>query len=251
MTRHTVSSITSDKPLICFIHIPRTAGTSFLQAVREEFGDRALFLKELNAKCEKVAALLRNTDDIDIVAGHQAYGLHQYLDRPIHYATLLRDPTERYLSEYTLRLNPTKWMPTATARGKRTPAVYFEEVAQDFVKRAKKLNSWKDRQARWLAGISAKDRILDPNEILSTSKSNLSTFRFIGITEHLEQSKDLFNRLFGTTLRLPSKRHKRSEVKITYDQLDSEIKNFIDSRTRLDREIYNLGLSLFRLQAQH
>lgn len=240
----------SHKPLICFIHIPRTAGTSFLQAIREQFGDRALFLKELNARCEKVAAKLKDAADIDIVAGHQAYGLHRYLDRPIHYATLLRNPTERYLSEYTLRLNPTKWMPTDTARGERTPTFYFEEVAQDFVKRAKKLNSWQDKQARWLAGISAKDRILDPHEILSTAKSNLSSFRFIGITEHLEKSKDLFNQLFGTKLHLPSKRHKRSEVKIIYDQLDSDLKNFIDSRTSLDREIYDLGLSLFSRQAQ-
>ncbi len=101
----------SNKPLICFIHIPRTAGTSFLQAIREEFGDRALFVKELNAKCENIAALVKNANDIDIVAGHQVYGLHRYLERRIHYATLLRNPTERYLSEYTLRLNPLKWIP--------------------------------------------------------------------------------------------------------------------------------------------
>ena len=234
------------KPLICFIHIPRTAGTSFLQAIREGFGDRALFVKELNGKCEKVAALVKKANDIDIVAGHQTYGLHRYLERPIHYATLLRDPIERYLSEYTLRLNPLKWIPTDTARGNRTPTSYFEGVAQEFVRRAKKLDSWSDKQASWLAGISAKDQSLDPQEVVSRAKSHLSDFRFVGITEHLEKSRELFNRLFGATLCLPQKQYKHSAIKIIYDQVDSELKEFINSRVRLDREIYELGFSIFK-----
>ena len=234
-------------PLICFVHIPRTAGTSFLEAIRKDFGSRALFVKELNAKVKTIAALVDQADEeIEIVAGHQTYGLHRHIERPVHYATLLRNPRERYLSEYALRLDPLKWIPSQTRLGQDSETSYFDAIGKDFIVRAKKLNSWSNKQASWLAGFAADEKKLNEHELILKAKSNLSTFKFVGITERLKESQDLFNLIFGTKLRLPDKRYKRSAINIRYDEIDSETRKFIDSRIALDQQVYELGITIFK-----
>src|SRR4051812_45298060 len=90
------------KPAI-FLHIPKTAGTTVMTILRQQYGSG------LHQVPADVAA--RGGHDLDtltperlakiqLLAGHVSYGIHELLpgDRP--YFTFLRDPVDQALSLY-------------------------------------------------------------------------------------------------------------------------------------------------------
>jgi hypothetical protein len=89
-----------------FIHIPKTAGSSFAERLREAYPKQDIIsvswsswfngvndvLLQLRPFGAKVSARL--------LAGHQPYGNHRYLSGSWTYITFMREPVERALSHY-------------------------------------------------------------------------------------------------------------------------------------------------------
>lgn len=98
-----------ETPILCFLHLPRTGGTTINRMLKYAFGDRAVFHADLIAEYggeARLAAALANDagiyDRALLVAGHYgaAHPLVLHAPRPVGIAAVLRQPLERIVSLY-------------------------------------------------------------------------------------------------------------------------------------------------------
>jgi len=96
-------------PILCFLHLPRTGGTTINRMLKYTFGDRAFFHADLVAEYggeAGLATVLANDNGIYsramLVTGHYgvAHPLVEYAPRPVGIAAVLRQPLERIVSLY-------------------------------------------------------------------------------------------------------------------------------------------------------
>jgi hypothetical protein len=96
-------------PILCFLHLPRTGGTTINRMLKYTFGDRAFFHADLVAEHGGevgLATVLANDNGIYsramLVTGHYgvAHPLVEYAPRPVGIAAVLRQPLERIVSLY-------------------------------------------------------------------------------------------------------------------------------------------------------
>jgi hypothetical protein len=112
--------------MICFIHIPKTAGTtfydivqknhhSFLKPKAEDFPDGYL-KNNIVSKCAvrlpggyltapKVTELILSLDEeyienINFIGGHIGFGIHEKVKNNVNYISFLREPRERLFSDF-------------------------------------------------------------------------------------------------------------------------------------------------------
>lgn len=104
------------EPLVLYLHIPKAGGTTlgefiYSQCKNEDAADEGLirngvfftpdgFFRESESMtaAQLKSILLRN--DLRAVMGHFAFGLHNFIERPYHYITTLREPVSRVISLY-------------------------------------------------------------------------------------------------------------------------------------------------------
>jgi hypothetical protein len=107
---------TRDQALLCFVHLPKTAGTAMTDLLHRNYGDGlrtftvagrkgvdglAKTIHSPDADVQSVVAEVRRAgESVRAVAGHIPYGLHAVLGRSIRYFAIVRDPLRRSLSQY-------------------------------------------------------------------------------------------------------------------------------------------------------
>jgi hypothetical protein len=107
--RENIASLSPETPILCFLHLPRTGGTTINRMLRYAFGDRAIFHADLVAKYGSeagLAAALARGQCVDrravLISGHYgvAHPLVLHSERPIGVAAVLRQPLQRITSLY-------------------------------------------------------------------------------------------------------------------------------------------------------
>ncbi|MFB9275651.1 hypothetical protein [Cohnella cellulosilytica] len=97
-------------PLLFFIHIPKTAGSSIHQILHRAYGAR-LGIYYDRSPAEWEMTLARPDHGLDCVFGHYWFGLHAHSARPYEYATMMRHPVEAILSYYFyIARQPSHWL---------------------------------------------------------------------------------------------------------------------------------------------
>jgi hypothetical protein len=91
-------------PLIFFMHIPKTAGTSLrvaIEAQSERLRSVCVYPDDQFITAARYLQLGPAAfDDIDLVFGHFPYGFHTISNRPCRYVTIVRDPFSMIKSYY-------------------------------------------------------------------------------------------------------------------------------------------------------
>jgi len=171
--------------VLFFSHIPKTAGTTLRAIISRQYprhlihtcpgGTQGieLFSKLLEQRREKVTVLHE----------HIPFGLHESLQVPVDYITMLREPVDRVISFYYF------------IRGKPGNDLYEKVVnmsLEDFADSG--LAQVVNQQTRFVSGLRNNSTV----EALKAAKSNLARhFTAFGLAEHFDESLLLFKRLFG------------------------------------------------------
>ncbi len=183
-------------PTLIFLHIPKCAGTSFRSLVEAEYRSREL-LYSYNGELdfsqpneEFLREFRRRRDDIRIVFGHLSFGVHEILGIAPHYATIVRDPIDRVISQYRhiMRDPSSPWHSVA----KRVTSIQ-EFVAGRFTEMTN------NHMVRILAGPPVASGFVgaDP-EMLDRAKSNIMRhFVIVGLRETMPGVVNEFSRRFS------------------------------------------------------
>ena len=177
----------SEAPLLVSLHLPKTAGTSFAEALRRAYGEgcrieyvdqpmqRARWRRRWDALARAVVAR-RGLASVSCVHGHFLPTKYRLAvgARPVRYVTWLRDPVERLASHYHYwRRDYAGDDPTQPLRNRMLDEDWtFERFALGAEMR--------DLYHEYLWGF-------DP-----------ARFDFIGITERYEQDLARFAQTFGS-----------------------------------------------------
>jgi competence ComEA-like helix-hairpin-helix protein len=238
-----------DEPILLFLHVPKTAGTTLSKLIytnemprlpKRELKRRAWRTElvaysadgiyhldggfETPVPPDDLAAVSELIDEptVRIVQGHFAFGLHSLFSRSATYVTLLRDPVERLLSLYSHYFG------------------YRGGLDGDVVRFASQPHVRND-QTRRLSGL---DPLAEPAAALAQAKRNLETrFTFVGVAELFDESVLLLGRMlrwkFVTYLRyLVNTRRPAAEA------VPSSVRDELDAANTLDRELYELARRL-------
>jgi len=235
--------------LYIFLHIPKTAGSTFAFHLKKNFTKNSLLhLSFENLHKNKVKNILKSlkADEkakIKVIYGHAAFfGIHEYFDREARYFTFFRDPVERAVSIYNHKrrlfddysnlnaLQKENLKNTLTVKGKAPEFEEWLERKFDTNRKNKHLSVYGFMQM-----LGFLERKVDKNSI----KKALRKFMFIGMTEHYnEDSLFLYQILninkFFLSRNISSKHY---EPKIT-----SKIRQKIYAKSRLDKLIYDMAL---------
>jgi hypothetical protein len=98
--------------IVAFAHIGKTGGTTLIHVLRRNFGLRAVDVRPLHASSEGVFSsadmktMLRTNPWVECISGHsvRCYSDLRREFPEVLYVTLLRNPLERYVSQYLQRI---------------------------------------------------------------------------------------------------------------------------------------------------
>lgn len=120
----------TSEPIVIFNHIPKTGGTSIIQFFNDLFGpDRCYRHRARDSRTNTYSPAIDSVPEaqrarLRFVAGHFGYGKHLLFPRPHAYIGFVRDPVDRFLSDYffirksgsprhrdlALKLNPDEYL---------------------------------------------------------------------------------------------------------------------------------------------
>jgi hypothetical protein len=177
--------------VLIFVHIPKTAGTTFAVILERNFRPSRVVNVYPNfgistAELPDLPAAIRQR--VECVQGHFDYGLHRILGRPFRYATFLRHPVEQARSRYH-HARSSRFHPLHHLARECDSLEEFVRISPD------------NYQTRTLAGVEPIPGRGHPTlteQHLEQVKQNVERhFALVGITERFDESLVLARRSLG------------------------------------------------------
>ena len=242
-----------DDDQLCFIHIPKTAGTTLTSILDSKFDrdricpeHRLIELRDYPA--EKVAAYR-------LFRGHFSHDISLLLpqwsedqpERSLPYlVTMLRDPVERVISAYEFMKTCIIIHPQAAVTQHKARTLPLKDYIRD-----PDVSGVINAQTRQLAGRAWRGEARSAHsDWLDAARAHLEGFAFVGLTERFNDSMDLLNYTFGWSplqqvqqLMVGSKTLKR-------EQLTAEELEVILEHNQLDMALYDSAKTLFEARHQ-
>lgn len=237
------------RPLYAFLHIPKCAGTSFAETIREKMpAERYLGLYEQAGPEVRRASVLglapSQARALRVVFGHDVYdGVHADLGRTGRYLTVVRDPVERLLSQYNFNVD--YW------RGKPRQAGALSDDPYHADGRLMSFEEWLESHPQihnLMAGYISQSfmsyipygTLLTP-ERFRRALSRLASFHYIGLTDRFDLESQHFFRWIG----LRDSRMARRNVSYPHYWLtDKAVRERVLRLNAMDAELYELCLRL-------
>lgn len=235
---------------LIFHHIPKTAGSTLNAVLDANYPVGTIYsiespIVEALTVFRTLPAERRRT--FHVVRGHGVWGLHAWLEQPCMYATLLRDPVDRLVSQYYfIRGSPNHPLNQALRSRGKTLSEYLRNG----------INLQADNgQVRALSRCA--DSVDAPAPYGSCSRTMLETalhnltahYALVGVTERFDDFLALAKRVLGWR-ELGYSRRKVTKTRPAADELDTEDRAVIQEYSRLDQELYAAARERFEALTQ-
>lgn len=159
-----------------FLHIPKAAGTTVDGVINKQFKKKSTIrihgLNNIKSRLAKLPSSERHA--IRLIRGHFAFGLHTFLDCPVRYFTIVRDPVKRVLSEYLYI--------------KRSPNVPGHKIAKDATLEEYLEKAQGNLQARMMLGLTQPKDQSDTGILTAIQENIRDHFSMTGMVESFEES---------------------------------------------------------------
>lgn len=254
--------VSAQSPLI-FMHLPKTGGMSMFAAFTALWRTSIADLYNVSSRNVRIATqALQNPGNI-LYCGHYSFGLHEWLNRPAYYASVMREPVSRIVSLYhycqpmlrqyrtllqeaggdiqKLRDNPN----LSDYYFDFLPCLSGELDAENFF--ASQSAELDNGMVRRFSGYGL-NPALCPENALAQAKLNIErNFSVVGLLERYPETLDLMSRAFQLpTLKENHVNKNHPEVKKT--PLDEAILQKIRDMNRLDIALYEWVAARFDAQ---
>lgn len=237
------------QPVLLFLHIPRTAGTTLNRAIRLRADSKREILastfrsfpswKKYLAHVQSLPP--EHLDRIRYFRGHFSYGIHEQLPKPALYVTMLRNPVERVVSSYYFFIKQ----------------LGSDDISiEDFVRKGRvgdpRLHiGWTDNvQVRMLAAHDGKPVKVPigscTTDMLELAKERIASHHFVltGLTERFDESMLLLkNKLGWRTCYYVT--FNVSKLQPRTQDISQATRDLIESHNALDLELYAFAKELF------
>nr|WP_272506048.1 sulfotransferase family 2 domain-containing protein [Salinibacter ruber] len=232
------------RPPVAFIHIPKTAGTTFHTILRKQYGQssiaavRAFTPDELEAQMQSLGVADRADPDVEAVSGHMIFGAHRYLDGPLQYLTFVREPVSRVISDYYyVRRTPDHDF--------YDPVVTENYSLADYVVSGITIYT-NNVQTRMISGIGRDVDFGDcTSDMLDRALHNLDEhFAGIGLTERFDESVTLMQRKLGWSLPMYKTRN-RTKKRPGRAEIPDATRTLIREHNALDLKLYQYAKERF------
>ena len=222
--------MTHKSKAVIFLHMPKTAGTTFYDAIKFQYRKREIFT--CSGIIENSVEMFNQLPDvkkqqIKFFKGHMTFGLHQFLTQPSTYISILRHPTKRFISLYYYLQQST------------THAQHHHVVGKSLHDFAQNQVIHHNFQTRFIAGRSAFDSACSDEEKLAIAKANIDThFAAIGIQERFDESLILFKHVLGWK-NLPLYVRQNKSKKPDHLDIEQSTIDLIEEKNSLDMQLYD------------
>jgi len=235
------SQIPLDNPLIFYLHIPKAGGTTlgdfiYNQCQNGDNNEDGLikngiyfssdgFFRENETGFSVQTKNILTRFDLRAVIGHFVFGIHQLVDRPYQYITILRNPINRVISLYHyLRLED---------------KMSLEQFANDCPYR-----EIDNDQTRRIAGINPEPGKCSEQDLERAKENLCKHFAFVGITERFDETLALLKLKFNWTKNVSSyPRNVNADKKQSDINMEPGIKA-VKNRNLYDIQLYNYANQL-------
>lgn len=244
-----VSKNIEDDSVVIFLHIPKTAGTTLRHIIQSQFQPNNVFefyhLRTQPPKVRKGIEKYNNFSEaqkrsIRFVSGHVGFGLHEFLQRPCSYITVLRDPVERVVSYYYFLLRTQN-------------SIVENKTLEDFIQTYGGVHN---SMSCYLSGLTLKSQLQYPNieiksaqfdqETLETAKNNLKKhFKVVGFVERFDETCILLKKILGWNISPFYVRKNTSKHQSWTQDLSKDTLNLIKKFNALDIQLYEYAQEMF------
>jgi hypothetical protein len=215
-------------PLYFFMHIPKTAGTSFRIMLNRPF--RRTHILPSQKEMHKNKSGYINLEEfaaehpwrfsrIRMFIGHEKLGAEDIFQREqVHHLTFLRDPVQRCIS--------------AVKHKKRMEPGMADSSPEEIVQRFR--HSFKNLQTSYFTP----DLLHEPDDIrLERAIQRMKQFMFVGITESFDESIRLLRKKTNWNLG-PIITHNKAKTEVVFPQ---DLLDQFQEWNQLDEQLYRAG----------
>jgi len=222
---------------VVFVHIPKTAGTTLHRIMeRQYYSDNILSIHTPVENAAQVSRLQKlpttKKQQIELIKGHTFFGWHQLMSQPCLYFTLLRNPVERFISNYFFLLKNKDHPFNQKLVEQKIPL-------EDFVNWTGEDNY----QTRYLAKNIGEEDLDIKNrdctrQTLELAKKNLNeNFAVVGTVEEFDKTLLILKNTFGwdnVYYKVSNKNKQRPASSL----IPQQTLDLIKEKNKLDLELY-------------